>query len=113
MSHDAIVRDMAIGEAVIVATDKRFIPWGSRTMHGTEFTEGIVVANFQPGGLAVIFQILRLLADRTVGEEAVVFAHFGRAQDRHMVLQPATCANFHIRTNNAIGADCDIRTDAG
>ncbi len=67
-----------------------------------EFAKRVFVADFQIGGFAAIFQILRLLADRAVGVEFVLLAGFHRSAERNVMLEPAVCAKHDIRSDHAI-----------
>jgi hypothetical protein len=69
---DAVVRDVDVAEEVVVAADDRFVIRRGGAVDGAELAEGVVVTHFEPGGLGLVFQILRLLADGAVGEEFVV-----------------------------------------
>ena len=75
-----------------------------------KFAESIFVANFQIGRFAGIFQILRLLADRTVGVKFIFRARLHRPGKGDMMLQPASFAQHDpgadntIRTNDCSGA---------
>ena len=55
------------------------------------------VADDQLGGLALEFLVLRGGADHGVGEEDVVLADGGAAQDGDVVEQAAAAVDLHLR----------------
>ncbi len=63
----AIVADVAVGEKISAIADARFARAGRAAVHGDKFAERIFVADLEICRLALIFQILGLLADRAVG----------------------------------------------
>src|SRR5438067_978236 len=80
-------------------------------MDGDELTKGVVVADAQTRRLAVIFQILRLLADRAVGVKLVAAPDGGWPGNGDVVLKPAAIADAHTRFDDAIRPDANIRAD--
>lgn len=82
-------------------------------MNGTELTKGIVITDFEPSRLSLVFQILRLLTNGPVGIEFVIFSDLRRPHDSDMVLEPAAVAKFDIRADDAIRSDLNISTNLG
>ena len=80
-------------------------------MHRAELAECVVIAHFEPGGLSLVFEILRLLANGSIGEELVVLPDLGRPHDRHVMLEPAAIADLDIRSDDAVGADVNVRAN--
>jgi hypothetical protein len=78
---------------------------------GAELSEGVVIAHFEPGRLAFVFQVLRLLADGAIGIEFVPFANPRRSHDGDMMLEPAAIAKHHAGSNDAIWSDVDVSAD--
>ena len=72
IAHRAIVADMAVGQKISAIADPRLSLGCRAAVDRDELAKGIFVADFEIGRLALIFQILRLLADRAVGVEFVV-----------------------------------------
>lgn len=80
------MRDVDVGQEIVVTTDDRLVPCGRGPMHGTKLTKRVIVPDLQISRLGTVFQILRQLADGAIRKEAVVLSNLGRPHDRHMVL---------------------------
>ena len=65
------------------------------------------------GGFALEFLILRGGSDDGVGEEDVVLADGGAAENGDVVEEPAAAVDFHIRADDAEGPDLDVLGDFG
>ena len=63
VSDDAIMRDVGIGEKVVVASDDRFRIRRGAAIHRAEFAKAIVVADLEKRRLAAILRSWRALAD--------------------------------------------------
>jgi len=87
---------------VVVAADDRLQADARGTVDRAEFTKIVVVADLQEGRFAHVFQVLRLLADGTVGMEAVACADLRGAENRDMMLKPAVIAEFRAFADDAI-----------
>ena len=76
-------------------------------MHRDMFAEYIVVADAQPRRLALVFQILRLVADDAAGMKRIVRA--GRRQPREINMRPddAVRAQLHAFVNHGIRPDAE------
>ncbi len=107
-ADDAVMRDMHVGQEAVVTADDRFIPRRSGAVNGAKLSKGIVITDFEAGGFSTVLQVLSLLSDGTIGEEAIVFTDLGRPHDGDMMLQPTAVTDLHIRPDDAIGADGHI-----
>ena len=105
----AIVADMAIRHQKIVRADDRFPVRFGRAMHRDVFAENIVVADAQPRRFALVFQILRRVADDAAGVKLIVRADFCFARQINMRPDNAMRAKFHARVNHGIRPDLDRR----
>src|SRR5215469_2906898 len=86
ISHLTIVSDMRVGQEITVVTNDRNIPDRGRPIRRHEFAETIVIPDFQVGRFTGIFQILRLLADRTKGVEPISFTDLSRTTNGNVML---------------------------
>jgi hypothetical protein len=112
-ADDAVVRDVAVGEEVVVTADDRFFTRQSGAVHRGKLAEGVVVPDLKVSGLDFVFQVLGLLTDGGVGKETVVFADASRPKDGDVMLHPGAIANFHIGTDDRVGADVHILANFG
>src|SRR5579864_3552224 len=71
ISNGAIMTDVAVGQKIPAATDASFTIAFCAPIYGHEFTKGVFIADFQIRRLADVFQVLRLLTDRAIGEKFV------------------------------------------
>jgi hypothetical protein len=95
--HDAVVRDVRIGEEQIAVADSRV----AAVLRGAgidrhELAEDVVVADRRGGGLAGVFAVLRDVADRRELEQPVALADT-RASGQH-----------HVRTEDRAGIDANM-----
>ena len=81
VSDNAVVPDMAVGEKVSVAADRRVRTGSGASIDGAGFAKGIGIANLQVGRLPLVFEILGALPDRRVGKEFVFLSDLGGAID--------------------------------
>ncbi len=72
------------------------------------FPENVQVANFQIGGIADVFEILGLPADRGEGEKLVGTAEFRMPLEDHVRVKDAVVAKLDIRSDDAEWPDADI-----
>ncbi len=70
----AIVRDVCVGEEVVVGTDDGGVAFVSGAVDGDVFAEGVVSADAGVGGATGMFKVLRLEADAGEGVKRVGFA---------------------------------------
>lgn len=109
----AIMRDVDVAEEVIVTADPRFVVRRCGTVDGAKLTKGVVIAHFEPCGLSLIFQILRLLTDTAIGVKFIPFPDAGRAHDGDVMLEPATISEHDVCTDDAVWADVAVCADLG
>src|ERR1044071_5649517 len=67
----AIMTDVTVSEEISGVTDPCLACSGRAAINGNEFPEAVFLANFQISRLALVLQILRLLADRAVSVELI------------------------------------------
>ena len=67
----AIMPDVTVGEKISAVADACFSVARRAAVDGNEFAKRIFIADLQIGRLALIFQVLCLLADRAVGVKFV------------------------------------------
>src|SRR5690606_22208668 len=82
-------------------------------IHGDAFANDIVPADFQPGGLAAVLQILRCMADRCEGIDAGTGAYDSDSRDHDMADEHHPVAQFHLRTDMAIRPYLDVSAQPG
>ena len=63
VAQRAIVRDVAVGQDVIVRADARDLAVAGGAVDGDVFAKGVVVADFRARDAALPFQVLRLQPD--------------------------------------------------
>src|SRR5256886_12739092 len=71
--------------------------WSSDVCSSDLLAENVVVADFQPGGLAFVFAVLRRAAKDAIRVENVVAADGRLAGDGHAVLQLAEIGRASCR----------------
>ena len=72
---------------------------------GDRLANLIVVADFKPGGLALVGNVLRRQSDRAERKEDIIDANSGRSFDGHMRRQTAILAQFDSGAHHAIRPD--------
>ena len=83
----AVVPHMAVGqEGAAVADDGGHAAALGAGVHGHAFADQAVAADRQRGGLALVFQVLRLMADRGEGKDARARTDGGAADYHRMAL---------------------------
>src|SRR5437660_1502612 len=111
IAHFTIVRDMAIGQKVSVVADSSHVSFSSCPADRDEFSEDIFVSNLQVSRFTQVFEILALLANRTIGKETVSCPDLGRPAERNVILQPTSLAqhdrgpNHTVRSDSYVGAN--------
>ena len=98
----AIMTDVTIGEKISAVAHTRLAVVRCAAINRAKLTKSISVANFQISWLARVFQILRLLADRTIRVKSILASGPHRPGKGDMMLQPAFLAEHDVTTNNAI-----------
>ena len=102
----AIMRQMDVSHdpVVVTQTGDSFVLNRSQ-VEGTEFANGVAIADFQFRLFPCIFFVLRHTAQRCELENAIVFADSGMSFNNDMRTNPRTCPDFDIGTDNGIGPD--------
>ena len=75
---------------------------GSTTVDRGVFSDDIVIAYFEPGRLSSVFEILRVLADRSKLVDLVVLANFRGPLEHNMWAYPTTLPNRDIGSDNGV-----------
>ena len=104
-----VVRDVAIGQDVVVRTNGRDFAVARGAVDGDVFPKSIVAADLGAGHAALPFQVLGFQADAGKGKNLIVRAQRGMAVNDHMGMQPATPAQGHMFADDAIRSDDAIR----
>ena len=114
VADHAVVADMYIGHQQVVTADGGFaaILHGA-TVDGHAFANHIVIADHQPGGLALVLEVRGILAHRGKLVDLVVLADHGRPLEHDMRTDHGTLADFHIGPDDRPRADLDIRSQLG
>ena len=81
VAHANIVRHMGIDHEKIGRANDRGILTLGQAVGGNALAEKVVVADFQPGRLILIFDILRRLANDAPGIKAIAFSNLRVARD--------------------------------
>jgi hypothetical protein len=109
----AIVRDVRVGEEEITVADDRFLAGTRAAMDGGKFAEGVALADFEMGRLALVFQVLRLEADGRVRKKFIPRANFARPFDRRVMTDLAALAQFNVRADDGVGSDLHAAAETG
>lgn len=109
----AIVRDVGVGEEVIVRTNYSSITVVGGAVDGDVFAKGVVVADAGVGGATGMFEVLRLEANAGEGVDCVGFAQLGVAGDDDVGMKSATLAKCDIRANDTVGTNVATFGDPG
>ncbi len=108
----AVVAHVHIGHEQVVVADGGLTP----VLYGTAvdrhpLPDGVVVADHQPGGLAPILEVRRVLPHGGELENPVAATDAGGAPDDHMGVDHGPVADNHIRPHHGPGADADVIAD--
>ena len=101
----AIVRDVAIGQDVIVRADARDLAVAGRAVNGDVFAEGVAVADFGARDAALPFQVLRLQPDARERKNFILLSEFRVAVNDDVRMKFAPVAERHVFADDAVGAD--------
>ncbi len=105
----AVVRQMDIGHDPVVITEAGYPGVLRRAaVEGAELADGVAIADFEAGRLAGVFLVLRLFADGTELENAVVAADPGMAADHHMGTDDGAVADLDMLADERIRTDGDV-----
>ena len=109
----AVMRDVRVAEQQIVRADaRRQILMGAAMDRGV-LAEDVVIADFEPGRLAEVFEILGFPTDGCEGEKLVAAPEFRVSFEHDMRMQDTLVAQLHIRADHAEGADADVVSKPG
>src|SRR5215469_7057171 len=106
-----VMSNMAIRQEIPTVTHSSDRANRSRPINCDKFSETVCFADFQICRLPLIFQILRLLPDRTTGVKPVSSSDLYRSAYRDVVLQPTTGSDGHLPPDHAVRANNGIRTN--
>ena len=114
VTDDAVVREVDVGhDPVAVAEDGLADVLHRAAVEGNELADGVVVADFEGGVFAAVFFILRDSAERSEGEDVVVFADARRPFDNDMRRDGGAASDLYARADDAVGADADVAIEFG
>ena len=113
VANDAVVRNVAVGEEIPVTANDGFLAGKGAAVHRAEFAEDIVAPDFEEGGFALVFEVLRLLSDRAEREETVAGTDARRTHEGDVVLKPAVFPENHPVADHAVGTDFGAAADFG
>src|SRR5207249_4010263 len=82
-------------------------------MNGHMLANDIVVADLEAGGLVVVLQVLRRIAEDGVAIDLVVTSHRQRADQVRSHLHQATSAQANFPLDDDIRTDLDVLADVG
>ena len=82
-------------------------------VHRHLLADDVVAPDLQPRVLAAILHVLRRISDRRIGIELRARADRRVAREADMAHQFDVVAEFHLRTDEAVGADLDPATELG
>jgi hypothetical protein len=116
----AVVREMHVGHDPVVVADPRHARvLGCAAIKGAKFAYRVVVADFEPRRLAVVFFVLRHLSQRHELVNAVIGADPGMPGYDRVRADAAARSDFkmlaydRIRTNFDVGGDARRRIHEG
>jgi hypothetical protein len=102
----AVVSDMGVSHDEVVAADaSEASALDGTAIDGDELANDVVVANFEPRGLAVVADILRSKADGGKRKEVIMSSDFRGTIDGDVGDQFAGFAEFHVCADGAVRAD--------
>ena len=111
IGHPRVMPHVAMRHQKIVRTDDRFLGFCVRPVHRDMFAKNVVVADAQTRRLALVFQVLRRLANHAAGVEGVVRAG-GRVSSQMRVRPDAAIrAKHHMLVNDRARTDADGRIE--
>ena len=108
VAHDAIMSDMGIGHDPVVVADERDARILDRpAIDRRVLANRIAIADLEPGILAVVFLVLRVVANRRERKDVVIATDRRRPLDDHVRLDARSAADLDIRCYDGIGSDAD------
>ena len=108
-----VVGDVAIGQQEVVGTDVGCFSVAGCAVDGHGFADDVSISDASASVAAFPFVVLRAESDATEGKELVVVANDGVSVHNDVGKQPATVAQNHLFSDDAIGADLAVLADAG
>ncbi len=109
VADDHVVADMRVRRQKIMRADDGVFRQLVGAMHRHVFAKNIVVANAQAGRLALVFHILRRVADDAARVKLVAPANLGHAHQINVRPDDAVGAQLHARLDHGVRADADVR----
>ena len=108
----AVVGDMGVGEKDAARADDRLrtAALGAR-IHRHALADEAVLADDEADRFAAIFEILRLMSDRSEGEDARSRADGRVAGETDVRHEPHAVAKPHLRADMTERADLDVRAE--
>ena len=107
--QDHMVPNATVVRDVSVCHDQHMVPYAGQTaafygsaIDGDELTDFVVVADFEPGRLSGITQVLRGQADGGKGKEGIVRPDFCGTLDGDVGHQFAAFSQLHVRAHHTI-----------
>ncbi len=111
--HLAVMSDVGVAEEKIVRADAGGQFLVGAAVDGTVFAKSVVIAHFQCGWFANVFEILGFPSDDSEGKELVSFSESRGALDDYVGVEHAFVAQGDICTDGAIGADPNVFSEFG
>jgi hypothetical protein len=110
VTDDAVVCDMRVRHEEIVVTDSR----DARVLHGAAIdratlSKHVSVANLEACGLAIVFLVLRRIANGSKLKKPVVGSDSRRTIDDHVRTDDGARTDLHVRADDAEGPHGHIR----
>ena len=108
VADSAIMRDVGIDHEEIMAADPRGPCMGRAAMNRHVFPKDIVVADLQVGRLAVVLEMLWLLAQHGAGEDVVALSHDKRTDQMNMRPKHAARTDAHRPLDDHVRPDHNV-----
>ena len=112
-----VMRDMRVGENVIVRPHRRHLPVARRAVNGHVFAERVVIAYLRPRQATLPFQVLGLESDAGERKDVIAFPQPRVAINHHVRVKAAGRPQLHVLSDDAIrpylaaGANLRVRMD--
>ena len=111
VADDTIVRHVGISHYEAVFTNNGTPTGGSADVEGAIFANDGIVANFEKGTFASVFQILGNRTDYRPLKYLAVFTHARTIHDAHVRRNPRSVSDFYIGGDDGERSDSHILTD--
>src|SRR5258708_184030 len=110
VAETAVMSHVRIRHQQIVVADVRHSPIvGGAAIHRDGFAKHVAVADFEKRGLALLFLVLRRVAQGSELKNLVAGADARRSVDHRVRADPSAGADDHIRTDDRERTDLDVR----